>query len=406
MTRIPLWLGWLVVGAVVAGGQRLLDLGLIAGDFWLHGFSLACIVMMIVGIRRNGPARPAKWYFLMAGLALTLAGDLIWTICSYALDLELKWPTPIDGIYLGTYPLLAVGLFLLIRGRTAGGDRGGLIDAAIVTTGVGLLCWVFVLRPIFDDQSLGLVARLVSLGYPLGDLLLLVMLARLLTSPGAKAPSYWFLIGAIVLNLGADTGFAMLDSYDGGGVLDLIWSASNLLWVAAALHPSMRSLSEPTGDHARGFTRWRLAMLAGASLLAPAVLAVQGVRQPRHIDWSAITACAVVLFLLVLNRMSGLVRQIGDQAAQLAAMAHHDALTGVANRRAWDGELARAVAAAHRSAAPLTVALIDLDHFKRFNDAYGHQAGDALLRDAAHAWRADLRPDDFLARYGERSSPC
>jgi diguanylate cyclase (GGDEF)-like protein len=143
-----------------------------------------------------------------------------------------------------------------------------------------------------------------------------------------------------------------------------------------------------------------VAMLAGASLLAPAVLAVQGAWQPRQIDWPAITACAVALFLLVLNRMSGLVRQIGDQAAQLAAMAHHDALTGVANRRAWDGELARAVSVAHRSGAPLTVALLDLDHFKRFNDAHGHQAGDALLRDAAQAWRADLRPGDFLARYG------
>jgi diguanylate cyclase (GGDEF)-like protein/PAS domain S-box-containing protein len=89
-----------------------------------------------------------------------------------------------------------------------------------------------------------------------------------------------------------------------------------------------------------------------------------------------------------------------DMTAQLAALARTDGLTGLANRRTWDERLPLAVAQARRSDRPLCVALIDLDHFKAFNDSDGHQAGDRLLRTAAAAWTACLRETDVLARYG------
>jgi diguanylate cyclase (GGDEF)-like protein len=77
-----------------------------------------------------------------------------------------------------------------------------------------------------------------------------------------------------------------------------------------------------------------------------------------------------------------------------------DGLTGIPNRRTWDGELPVAMDRARRDGAPLTVALIDLDRFKRFNDEHGHQAGDRLLKDATAAWSAALRSTDLLCRYG------
>ncbi|MEU0561802.1 GGDEF domain-containing protein [Dactylosporangium sp. NPDC006015] len=80
--------------------------------------------------------------------------------------------------------------------------------------------------------------------------------------------------------------------------------------------------------------------------------------------------------------------------------AHNDGLTGVPNRRAWDLELQREMTKARRSGADVCVALLDLDHFKRFNDTFGHQAGDRLLKEASAAWRSLLRPGDTLARYG------
>jgi diguanylate cyclase (GGDEF)-like protein len=202
-----------------------------------------------------------------------------------------------------------------------------------------------------------------------------------------------------VCQLTYNTALALLDSYQ-NGALDFVWFGSTLAWTAAPLHPSMRSLSEVAPDRAVRFSRWRLAPLAAASLIAPAVLATEGFTRPHDIHWPAITICGVVLFLLVLARMSGLLTQVHDQAQQLAALAHNDALTGVPNRRAWDLELARAMAGARRHGYRLTVALLDLDHFKAYNDAHGHQAGDALLTHAAAAWQGELRADDVLARYG------
>jgi len=85
---------------------------------------------------------------------------------------------------------------------------------------------------------------------------------------------------------------------------------------------------------------------------------------------------------------------------QLSQLAREDGLTGVANRRTLDERLPQEMARATRQKYALSVVMIDLDHFKRFNDRRGHAAGDELLRHAAQAWQRQLRPTDLLARYG------
>ncbi|HWH46058.1 MAG TPA: diguanylate cyclase [Thermoleophilaceae bacterium] len=89
-----------------------------------------------------------------------------------------------------------------------------------------------------------------------------------------------------------------------------------------------------------------------------------------------------------------------DTEAELQELANTDDLTGLPNRRAWESELVRAVGRARRRSEPLAIALVDLDHFKAYNDERGHQAGDRILRECTAAWRATLRDDDVLARYG------
>lgn len=84
--------------------------------------------------------------------------------------------------------------------------------------------------------------------------------------------------------------------------------------------------------------------------------------------------------------------------SELATQASTDPLTGLANRRSWDERVSHAVIAAGE--APLSMALLDLDHFKMFNDSCGHQAGDLLLRESAAAWSREIRSGDLLARLG------
>ena len=81
-------------------------------------------------------------------------------------------------------------------------------------------------------------------------------------------------------------------------------------------------------------------------------------------------------------------------------MGRRDGLTGIPNRRTWDNELPVAMDRARRDGVPLAVAILALDHFKDFNDQYGHQAGDRLLKSATSAWSRMLRTTDLLCRYG------
>jgi diguanylate cyclase (GGDEF)-like protein len=110
------------------------------------------------------------------------------------------------------------------------------------------------------------------------------------------------------------------------------------------------------------------------------------------------------------ERVAAAVRTIAAEAAialeraalleQLQMSAHTDDLTGLPNRRAWEEQLPRELARARRERQSVCVVMLDLDHFKDFNDREGHQAGDRLLKLCAAAWSSQLRATDVLARYG------
>ena len=89
-----------------------------------------------------------------------------------------------------------------------------------------------------------------------------------------------------------------------------------------------------------------------------------------------------------------------DLFQRLADTATRDSLTGLPNRRAWEDLLRAGLADARQVRQPISIAILDLDHFKRFNDANGHQTGDRLLREAGAAWKNTLRKNDVLFRWG------
>lgn len=95
---------------------------------------------------------------------------------------------------------------------------------------------------------------------------------------------------------------------------------------------------------------------------------------------------------------SALIR--GELHDRLANAATTDRLTGLPNRREWDERAPRELARAARSGNPVCLALLDLDHFRAFNDAHGHAAGDTLLKSCAARWWDRVRSVDLLARLG------
>lgn len=101
------------------------------------------------------------------------------------------------------------------------------------------------------------------------------------------------------------------------------------------------------------------------------------------------------------SQLVSMSRELAATNQELARLAHSDGLTGIANRRYFDTYLARESARAARNRSPLSIILADVDHFKAFNDCYGHQAGDDVLKRIAACLNSQLRrPADLVARYG------
>jgi diguanylate cyclase (GGDEF)-like protein/PAS domain S-box-containing protein len=270
---------------------------------------VVAVAAITVGGRRNHPGRPLAWYLLAAGVLSFITGDLTYKISNEIFHIQPPFPSVADLYYLAMYPLLAAGLLLLVRARTPGRDRASLIDALLITTALGLLSWVFLMVPYVHEADLTLPERLVSIAYPLGDVLLLAMLARLWSGGGLRTLSARLLgLGAIAL-LVADTLYMLIQlhgTWDDGGPVDVGWIIFYSSWAAAALHPSMRTLSEPGSTTMASMTKGRFALLAAASLMAPGVLLLQaGLAQP--IDIGVVAGGSAILIMLVLARMAGFV---------------------------------------------------------------------------------------------------
>ncbi|MEU0559927.1 EAL domain-containing protein [Dactylosporangium sp. NPDC006015] len=391
----PLWLAWLLIGGLAAVACPLLPDGTYAADFGFEVVGLFSVTMVLLGVRRNRPPRRALWFWFAGGLATLVLGDVTWAIYQHVLH-RSPFPSLADVFYLGAYPPLAAGLWLLLRRH--GRDVAGLIDACIAAAGTGLLFWVFVMRPVAELAGVSLLQRLISLAYPAADVLLLVLLARMLAGRAAKTASFWLLAASMTLMFCTDVAYSLVSTYDilAGGVLVVGWLMSYVCLGAAALHPSMRVMDEPSDAVDTALSRRRLTVLAVSSLVAPALLLGQGVAGGGRIDWLAIGTVAVVVFLLVLVRIAGLVGKVQDQADQLSELVMRDDLTGLPNRRFLE-ELIRDELDA--GTVP-QVAFIDLDDFKRINDGLGHAIGDQLLVAVGRRLGTVLRPGDVVARLG------
>jgi diguanylate cyclase (GGDEF)-like protein/PAS domain S-box-containing protein len=266
---------------------------------------LSGVLAVVVGAWRNAPRRRGPWLFIAAALLCLAAGDLVGDVYHHVLRREIAYPSAADAFYLLMYPMVAVGLVGLHRLGVVRRDAASVLDPLILTVGVGLLSWLFLISPYLTDPDLSTLEKATSAAYPLLDLLLLATGVRLIAAV-RRTPAVWLLAAGGVAMLGADLVYGVVQlwgSWEVGGPVDAGWIALHGLWGAAALHPSMRELTEPRVlRRADEGARWTLAW-ALASLIAPAVLFVKATSGTVE-DAGVIAAANGVLALLVLARLS------------------------------------------------------------------------------------------------------
>ena len=293
----------------------------------LNLIALSSPIVILVALRLNHVEYKLPWVLIALGQVLFVTGDVITYNYERFFGEELPYPSIGDVFYLSVYPCLFLGILLLIRHRSPGRDRDSAIDSLIVGIGVGVLSWVFLIAPYTHDSSLTTLQKLVSIGYPLMDLMLVTVAIRLAVGRGRKNQAFYLLLAAVIALFITDAlyGWAGLHGgYDNStGYLEGGWAAFYLLFGAAALHPGVRSFSERSFEVRTRLSRTRLTVLAVVSLTAPltdAIIVSRYSTGTQRTDQMVVIIASIILFLLVIARMSGLVRQQEKSAGRERAL--------------------------------------------------------------------------------------
>jgi diguanylate cyclase (GGDEF)-like protein len=359
-------------------------------------FPVLATAGILAGVAMYRPARRMPWLLLAAGQGANLLGDLIGTFERNVFHAD-PYPSVADPVYLLAYPFLVVALVMFIRRRTPDSNTPALIDATMLSLALGLVWWLYVIRPLTLGSSAAL-ERAVSVAYPLMDILVLAVAMRLAVGVGARTRSFSLLTASFLAVLLGDMLFGILQArelYSGySGWVDWTWPVAYVLIGAAALHPSMHSLDRRAAVVVRGASDSRLAVLTLAGLFPLGLLLVRYVAGGKlGLGVPEIAAASAALFVLMVVRMRGLT----DIHERLAI---HDGLTGAYSRRFLDETLRAECARAQTSRSEIAFALVDVDNFQLVNEMYGNVSGDLLLAEVAARLHRGARPGDAVARAG------
>jgi len=346
---------------------------------------------------------PAAWWVLLAGFSLNVAADLLYYRETVIVGMGAKAALS-DAVYVFAYVPMLAGLAML--GRRVGRDHGALLDASIFAVGLALPAVAFYLVPASRESSVGLDGMLLLGWYSLGSILVFALYVRQLSGQRSQNPAYLVLGLALLMPAIGDTIWnvhILGDTPLFGEFPKLLWFLNRSLPLVVIAHPAVHALWLDEDTRAGGpmpLPRMRLFALTLGLLMPAITLLLSQLAPPTYPYWIAVAAGGLLLPVMVLMRMDGLLQRLRDQARQLDTLSRFDELTGAPNRREWNRALAAAADQARADGKPLALALLDLDHFKAFNDAQGHHAGDMLLHDAYAAWSALLPQGCLLARHG------
>ncbi|MFL6112869.1 MAG: EAL domain-containing protein [Catenulispora sp.] len=399
----------LLLAAFAAVAATLMILTLAAPDwavplrFVAAGWAVAALA---VGVAAHHPPHPSAW--------LALAGAIVAFQCSDLghlghLDRRVLSADWNEWLSFAGYPLAVVAFSAMIRLRSAGRDPAGLLDAAVGTAALLVPAWVFLVQPYVHGESWTAV-RLEAILPPIGDVVLLGLLLRLLAAPAARSRSLWLLAAGVAVTAACDVGEGLLQlgaapwfgTSGGQRLIALGWLSFNLFWGAAALSPDMRGNTEPTPAPKPVVLPARIMALTLAAVAEPAV-AVVLLSQSRYrlgvvgplVEITIIILITIRVSLVLADHRRALRREriLVAATGPLVAAAGVDeiaaVLTATATRLAGAGPRVR-----HR----ISVVVADRDrfHVASAGDLYSSQD----FESDRDGWREMLSAPDWAHRTG------
>ena len=274
----------------------------------IGAISLAAIAY---GLFYKRSLRAQTWGWLGAGLLLYFIGDVIFNYYRFALGAARPFPSVADAFFLLARIPLIVGLLNLARRLQTQRSAFTLIDTFIVTSGLALLWWVFLMAPQAYNLNFSPLERAISVAYPLTDFLLLACAIRLGLASSRRTAGAVMIGTSLSGLLAADVIYSILqlnNVFTIGTWIDLGWIIFYALLGAAALYPDTEKLEAPKPPVTQARLNARLVLLSCAALLFPITLVISHVFHIREGDPPTIII-GTVLILLVMLRIQRLMQE-------------------------------------------------------------------------------------------------
>jgi len=387
-----------VVSAILFGGAALVILHDWIGiggpglDTAINGVVYDSVVVCaglacLIRARRGGPER-AAWTAIGASILAWAAGEIWWTLFIEG-NADAPYPSPADIGYLAFYPLAILGLYLLVRARAGELDKRLWMDGVVAALGTGALGAAFLIEFVADHTEGSTLEVATTLAYPFGDVVLVALIVGIIALTRWRPGRTWtLLLGGLATMAVADVAFT-LQTYEatvpGGDWVEPIYLISAVLLGAEAWQPEADRIL----PDAR-FDGWREMVVPG--IVAAAMIALVVLQYFSHASalttvlWSATMLSVIGRLALSLRENKRLLDQVRT-----------DPLTGLGSQARLQMDLEQRE---RNPSAPLTVILFDLNGFKRYNDTFGHPAGNKMLSMLGRRLKAAVEPEAAAYRLG------